>query len=113
MIGKPLGPNNPPNFSFLSYNPTIEDMNLMSISVSDGIRKFAEEAISLGIDKVEDVATILENFRWMSWYHIALHGLRQPLTTKVLTRLIDITKPFPLNDDRIVKLLNQILVRAV
>ena len=49
--------------------------------VPDAIRRAAEAAVALNIDKVDDVIEMVESFRWMSWCNIALHALRLPLTT--------------------------------
>lgn len=49
--------------------------------VPDAIRRAAEAAVSLNIDKVDDVIEMVESFRWMSWCNVALHALRAPLTT--------------------------------
>lgn len=76
--GRPLGPEHPRDDHKLGFDRFIQVDNRY-VLLPDGMCTAADAAISLEIDKVEDVLTILDCFRWMSWCNVALHLIRVPL----------------------------------
>lgn len=80
--------------------------------VPDAIRRAAEAAVALNIDKVEDVVEMVESFRWMSWCNVTLHAIRSPLTTTGLHKLIESGRSMRFADDKILKLFQHINTKA-
>jgi len=70
------------------------------------------ETINLKIDGVEDVLSLVECFRWMSWCSVLLRCLRAPPTTPVLRKLADIGRKISDHDDRVIRFVNNIIQRA-
>ena len=109
--GRPLGQDNPPGFTLLQPHPSLDHLKLLRSLVPDIIRKTAQDAIDYGIDRIEDVNLVLEAFRWMSWCNLCLHGLRAPLSTRALKRLLDASSTLRA-DERVIRVLNGIASRA-
>lgn len=85
---------------------------LASGELPDGVRRAAFEAEKLGVAKVEDVVYVIQCFLWMGWCFRCLHSLRGPITTNELRRLVNASRSIKFYDDRIVKILTNILSRS-
>ena len=109
--GRPLGPEHPKQDHRLGFD-RFNKSDCHYVLLPDGMCTAADAAISLEIDKVEDVITILDCFRWISWCNISLHLMRVPPTTMALKKIVDVTKLLRMVDDRIIKVFTNILTRA-
>jgi len=78
----------------------------------DAVCKLANLAIAQQIDSSEDVLAIVEAFRWMSWCSVLLRTLRHPPTSVALRKLVDVGKSISNNDDRIVRFLQNVVLRS-
>jgi hypothetical protein len=109
--GRPLGPEHPRDDHKLGFDRFVQADNRY-VLLPDGMCTAADAAISLEIDKVEDVLTILDCFRWMSWCNVSLHLIRVPPTSVALKKVVDVTKLLRMVDDKIIKVFANILSRA-
>ena len=109
--GRPLGPEHPRDDHKLGFDRFTQNDNHY-VLLPDGMCTAADAAISLEIDKVEDVITILDCFRWMSWCNISLHLIRVPPTSIALKKIVDVTKLLRMVDDKIIKVFANIVARA-
>lgn len=112
-IGKPLAPDHK-----RAHQITLEDclcrpgtLSIYSL-LADGMCAMADKAISMGIDKMEDVVIVLDCFRWLSWCSVCSNILRTPPTTMMMRRLLNATKPLRVFDDKILRFLSGVLTRA-
>jgi hypothetical protein len=78
----------------------------------NGLLNSIDYANKLGLDKVHDVRVIIDGFRWMTWCYQCLAVLRLPPTSRQLKQLIDSSGTCKLADEKIVKILSGILMRA-
>lgn len=85
---------------------------LISGELPEGVRKAAYDAEKVGISKVEDVIYVVQCFLWMGWCFRCLDSLRGPITTNELRRLVNASRSIKFYDDRIVKVLINILTRS-
>ena len=106
-IGRPLGPDWPEGFHIEKKHLSQREQLLLRQLLPSGIITIVESAMALEIDKIDDVLSVLEHFRWMSWCNIALNVLRAPMSTIVLRRLLDAGGPLKFNDDKIMKFFSQ------
>lgn len=114
MLGNPVGPTAtaPVNSeSVLEYNRTI--LSYLTSMLPLGLQHMERAAALVGIVSLEDVAAVLDAFRWMGWVNLCLHMLRNAPTTPALRRLLDGGKDIKCADEKILKLLNGVLQRAV
>jgi hypothetical protein len=95
-------------YAFYSPVPSGPGQELLS----PGIINAARAASILEIDKIDDVVTIIDCFRWMSWCALTLHALRIPPPTHILRKLSDAAKTLKLTDDKITRSINGMLLRA-
>lgn len=109
--GRPLGPEHPRDDHKLGFDRFSHNDNHY-VLLPDGMCTAADAAISLEIDKVEDVITILDCFRWMSWCNISLHLIRVPPTSIAIKKIVEVTKLLRMVDDKIIKIFANILGRA-
>jgi hypothetical protein len=112
-LGKPLGPSAAAPLqasSFLEYNRALL-AHLPSL-LPVGLQHMERAAALVGIRHLDDVATVLEAFRWMSWTNLCLHMLRLPPTTPALRTLLDACKDMRYTDEKVVKMLTGVLQRA-
>jgi hypothetical protein len=102
-----------PRYKSVLFQPVGKnDDQLLKQMVPDAIRRAAEAAVALNIDKVDDVVETVEHFRWMSWCHVTLQLLRAPMTTNGLRRILESGRPMRFADERILKLLQHISTKA-
>ena len=80
--------------------------------IPDVVCKLATQSISQHIDTVDDVLAVVESFRWMSWCSVLLRTLRHPPTTVALRKLVDIGKAISAGDDRILRFLQNVILRS-
>jgi hypothetical protein len=78
----------------------------------NGLLNSVEYANKLGLEKVHDVKVIIDGFRWMTWCYQCLIVLRLPPTSRQLKQLIDSAATCKLADEKIVKILSGISLRA-
>jgi hypothetical protein len=112
-LGKPLGPSAAAPLqtaSFLEYNRALL-AHLPSL-LPVGLQHMERAATLVGIRHLDDVATVLEAFRWMSWTNLCLHMLRLPPTTPALRTLLDACKDMRYTDEKVLKMLTGVLQRA-
>lgn len=88
--------------------PNIRDAG----GLPEGIRLAATAAQASQIMEFDDVAVVVEAFRWMSWCYFALAVLRGPSNTSSLKLLIELSRSIRVADDKIVKALASVLNRA-
>jgi hypothetical protein len=77
-----------------------------------GMSNALDAAIMLGISDLDDVVTIIEAFRWMSWCFFCINVLRIPPASHSLRRLLDAAKSFKLADEKIIRFIAGMLSRA-
>lgn len=112
-LGRPVGPSvsAPINTtSVLEYNRAL--LAQLTSLLPVGMTHMERAATLVGIVNLEDVALVLDAFRWMSWTNICLHMLRNPPTTPALRQLIDVTKNMRCIDEKVIKILSGVLQRA-
>ena len=107
-LGAPLDPLKY-NHSLPSDSKYIDQirviMKLLDTSLlPPGMEQLQAEARAEGVDKIEDVALIVDAFKWMSWCNLALHVLRFPPPPKVLRKVAEAARPLKVVDEKIVKL---------
>jgi len=76
------------------------------------VQNLYNKANAWQIGHIEDVMTLRDAFRWLSWCNLVLHMLRYPASTPLLRQVLEITKSLRVIDEKIVKLLTQILHKA-
>lgn len=77
-----------------------------------GVISAIEYANQCGLDKVHDVRVIRDGFIWMTWCYQCLTVLRLPPTSRQLRKLLDFAASCKMADDKIVKVLSGISMRA-
>lgn len=78
----------------------------------ESVQNLYTKASSWNIDHIEDVMMVKDAFRWLSWCNLVLHLLRYPTNTPLLRQVLDVTKTLRVVDEKIVKLLTQVLQKA-
>ena len=78
----------------------------------DFLQEASNAALTLNIDRVEDVVYVIEAFKYMSWCNLCLQAMRMPMSTNVMRKLGEAARPLRLAEERIVKFFAQNLVRA-
>lgn len=68
-------------------------------------------AVEMNIANIEDVAIVLDAFRWMSWCSLGLYLLRFPAPSPLLRRFLA-ARPQRCCDEKIVRHLQAIMTRA-
>jgi hypothetical protein len=117
-LGRPVGPASGAingggggnDKSVLEYNRGL--LAYLSCMLPIGVVHMQRAATLVGIAAIEDVLSVLEAFKWMSWINLCLHFLRFPPTTPALKKLLDAAKPLRYADDKIIKALTGVLQRA-
>lgn len=105
-------PTSPTSESALSYPAAMQILRVqLTQLLPPGMQALQRKAQELGILQIEDVAIVLDAFRWMSWCHLTLHLLRFPAPTPLLKRLIN-SRPAKLCDEKILRHLTYILSKA-
>ena len=54
---------------------------------------------------------VIDAFRWMTWCNLCLQAIRAPPRTAILRRLVTATRNLKVTDDKIIKLLGNILTK--
>lgn len=114
-IGRPLEPISIKHqgVSLGSFDEfSSNNLNLRNGLLSVGMTRAAKAADALGIQQVEDVVSIFEGFKWMSWANICLHVLRRPAPTRALRSLIESANSLKMVDEKILKFLNGVYSRG-
>lgn len=81
-------------------------------SLPIGVLNAIEYANRSGLDKVHDVRVIRDGFIWMTWCYQCLCVLRLPPTSRQLKKLLDLAASCKMADEKIVKVLSGIALRA-
>ncbi len=74
--------------------------------------ELATIAMDQKLESMDDVLAVVEGFRWMSWCSVCVQALRNPPTSVVIRRLIDIARTISAGDDRIVRFLQNVAMRS-
>lgn len=94
-----------------------ESMRILSrnldVLLPTSIQGMAMRAQLTGIHMIEDVAQLIDYFKWISWCHLALHLLRYPPPSVLLKKLVEVTKKFKVYDEKILKTISSLLTRVV
>jgi hypothetical protein len=72
----------------------------------------ANQAISLKLEAMDDILAVVEGFRWMSWCSVCIQALRNPPSSMVVRRLVQIAATVGAADERIVRFLRELSSRA-
>lgn len=67
----------------------------------------------LGFDRIEDVKSVVENYRWINWCFSCLHALRFPPSAQLLDLLVNTAKTISVADEKIVRFFSALLSRSV
>jgi hypothetical protein len=112
-LGMPVGPSEAAPLRTTSVSEyTHALLGQLHMLLPVGLRHMERAAALVGILTLEDVALVLDAFRWMGWSNLCLHLLRFPPTTPVLRRMLDATRNLRYTDEKVIKLLQGVLQRA-
>lgn len=104
---------NPIPDHYPTYGLQMRDVSFkMSCLLPPSVQNLYDKANAWQISQVEDVVMVKDAFRWLSWCNLVLHVLRYPASTPLLRHVLDETKSMRVVDDKIVKLLSQVLSKA-
>ncbi len=96
-----------------TYGLQMRDVsNKMSYLLPASVQNLYDKATAWQISQVDDVIMVKDAFRWLSWCNLVLHVLRYPASTPLLRSVLEETKTMRVVDDKILKLLSQILNKA-
>jgi hypothetical protein len=73
----------------------------------------ARQGIDAGIGDIEDIVTVVEAFRWMSWCHVTMQVMRIPLTTILLRKLISAAEGLKMSDEKLLRFFRNLNTRAI
>lgn len=105
--------HNPIPDQYPTYGLQMRDVsNKMSCLLPASVQNLYDKATAWQISQVDDVVMVKDAFRWLSWCSLVLHVLRYPASTPLLRSVLEETKSMRVVDDKILKLLSQILNKA-
>lgn len=91
----------------LSGRPILSPGDLPS-----GFSELLAAAKAINIDCIDDVLSIIDSSRWMTWCYCCLYALRYPMTSTLLRFMLQSVKSIRNPDEKIVKFLNGISTRS-
>lgn len=75
--------------------------------------EMARSGINAGIGDIEDIVTVIEAFRWMSWCNVTLQVIRIPLTTVLLRKLVTAGEGLKMHDEKLLRFFRFLNMRAI
>ena len=75
--------------------------------------EMARSGINAGIGDIEDIVTVIEAFRWMSWCNVTLQVIRIPLTTVLLRKLVSAGEGLKMHDEKLLRFFRFLNMRAI
>jgi len=72
----------------------------------------ARHGIEAGIGDIEDIVTVVEAFRWMSWCNVTMQVMRLPITTILLRKLISASEGLKMVDDKLLRFFRNLNLRS-
>jgi hypothetical protein len=61
----------------------------------------ARQGIDAGIGDIEDIVTVVEAFRWMSWSHVTMQVMRIPMTTILVRKRVSAGEVLKMKDEKL------------